>query len=146
MDFAQLMASISSHEGTGPVVGGRYMPYTDTTGHLSIGRGINLAVGLSPAEESFLFNNRLQIATGSAESQDWWQYVAGNDARANALVECVFNLGIDGVAEFHVALASMAAGDWSACGAAFLDSLWARQIGKRAEVLANMIISGEFPT
>ena len=136
MDIAKLIVSIKEHEGL------RLKPYVDTTGNVTISYGVNLSNGISQDEADYLFGNRFQSALREAQTESWWQYVADNDARSRAMVELVYNLGANGVAGFHDALAAMQRGDWNACAAAFLDSLWARQVKQRAEVLAAMLLNG----
>jgi len=139
-DIQKLTASIQSHEGL------RLRPYVDSRGYLTIGYGRNLdAKGITNDEATYLLGNDIQSSIREAQAQYWWQYVANDDVRSRACVEIVFNIGIGGMSGFHDALAAMARGDWAACGAAFLDSLWSKQVGQRAEVLASMIISGLDP-
>lgn len=137
MDLSKLKQSIMEHEGL------RLFPYTDTTGHISIGYGTNLSAGISHDEAEDLLSNRLQFATVSAESQSWWAYLGGNDARQRAVVECVYNMGLHGFGGFHDTLAALERGDWPAASAGLLNSLWAHQVGQRAEVIAKMILTGE---
>jgi lysozyme len=145
MDIDKLTASIKLHEGSGPMENGRYMPYTDTTGHTTIGNGINISEGIDQDENDYLVSHRLQLAVGEAETESWWNCIQGNDARENAFIEIGWNIGFASLSNFHNALAAASGGDWDACAAAFLDSLWAKQVGQRAETLAAMIVTGQFP-
>lgn len=135
-DSNKLKQSIMLHEGL------KLFPYQDTTGNITIGYGTNLSAGITACEAEGLLCGRLLIATGEAEAQPWWQYVKGNDARERALIECVYNLGIAGFNNFHKAIAALGAGDFKSASEELLNSLWAKQVGKRAEVIAGMILNG----
>lgn len=140
MDLNKLTASIKQHEGL------RNFPYTDTTGHVSIGFGRNLTgKGISNEEAEYLLGNDIQLSIGEAKTQPWWGFVAGCDARENAFIEICYNIGFGALSNFHVALAAASSGDWTACSAAFLDSLWAKEVGSRAVILCKMIETGLFP-
>lgn len=137
MDLEKLTASIQAHEGLS------LKKYVDSVGKETIGYGHNLDNGISNAAAEQILSDDIQSAIREAHAQAWWQYVDGDDVRSRAMSEIVYNLGIGGVSGFHDALAAMARGDWPACGAAFLDSLWHKQVGGRAEVLAKMIMIGD---
>ena len=138
VDLDKLTASIKAHEGL------RLSAYTDTTGHITIGYGRNISnVGISQSEADYLLGNDIQSAIGTAETQDWWPHVKGSDARARAFIEILFNLGLGGLAYFRKALDAAMSDDWDTCSVELLDSLWAKQVGKRAEVLAAMVKTGE---
>lgn len=137
VDLDKLTASIKAHEGL------RLSPYDDATGNLTIGYGRNLTGdGISNAEANYLLGNDLQSAIGEAEAQPWWNNVKDNDARSRALIECIFNLGIGKFNGFTKAIAALCTGDFETAGAELLNSLWAREVGKRAEVLAAMVQTG----
>jgi lysozyme len=139
MDIAKLTADISQAEGL------RLLPYTDTTGHISIGYGCNLDAGITETEASYLRDNRIQAAIAMAEAQAWWPMVSPSDARSRAFVEILFNLGLGRFNGFTKALAAAMASDWPACSAELLNSVWAQQVGERAERLAAMVATGEDP-
>lgn len=143
MDVEKLKASIQKHEGKGPVRNGRFYPYKDSRGLITIGYGRCLdKEGLSQDETNMLLSSDIQSAIGAATAQIWWPAVSDNDARSRAMVEIIYNMGIGGVSGFHDALAAMERSDWPAAAAGFLDSLWSQQVGQRAEVLAAMILNG----
>lgn len=143
VDLAKLTASIKVHEGTGPMKNNRFMPYRDASGKLTIAYGRNLDdTGLSIDEGDYLLENNIADAISAAQVQPWWPWVADSDARARAFIEIGFNIGFRALAGFHEAVDAASRRDWPACAAAFLDSLWHRQTGHRAEVLARMILTG----
>jgi lysozyme len=50
-----------------------------------------------------------------------------------------YNLGAEGVAGFQMMLAALQRGDRDAAALNCLDSLWAKQVGARAERVADLI-------
>jgi lysozyme len=120
----------------------RLKPYRDQVGKLTIGVGRNLDdVGISEQEADLLLANDIHAATVSLESAFPW--TAGLDeVRKGALLNMTFNMGIHGLSEFRDFLNKMQAGDFRAAAGAMLDSLWARQVGARAERLSIQIETG----
>ena len=139
IDLLKLTNSINAHESL------RLLPYTDTTGHISIGWGTNLEAGITTAEADYLRDNRIFAAIDIAEAQPWWPMVKDCDARARAFIEILFNIGLGKFNEFTKAITAAMQSDWPTCSAELLDSLWARQIGARAETLASMVLTGSDP-
>lgn len=133
----KLKASLKLHEGY------RLLPYTDTTGNLTIGVGHNLTEGL-PA---FLVEDLLSwdILTAVRATDRMFPWVAAlDDVRRRVFVELVFNLG-GRLLGFHDTLAHARAGRWRDAATSLLDSLWARQVGSRAQTLADMLATGRDP-
>jgi len=117
-------------------------PYKDSVGKLTIGIGRNLDdVGISNAEASVLLANDIAAAEANLEREFPWT-IGLDPVRKGALLNMTFNMGIGGLAEFRDFLAKMQAGNYSAAAGAMLDSLWARQVGPRAQRLAIQIESG----
>lgn len=134
----KLRASLKLHEGV------KLLPYTDTTGHLTIGVGHNLTSdGLPPTiVENLLDWDILQAAILTDRLLPWASTL--DDVRKRALTEMVFNLG-GRMTGFYTALAHAKAGRWPAAADAFLASLWARQVGQRARTLTEMLRTGQDP-
>jgi lysozyme len=123
--------------------GMRLHPYRDTVGKLTIGVGRNLDdVGISIGEAEALLVNDIAVASKNLEQAFPW--TSGLDeARRNALVAMVFNMGVFGLGKFVRFLAAMRAADWNAAHDEMLSSLWAVQVGPRALRLAVQIQVGE---
>jgi lysozyme len=136
IDLAKLTASINENESL------RLLPYTDTTGHITIGWGTNLDAGITQAEADYLRDNRILAAVETAQAQPWWPMVQDCDPRARAFIEILFNMGLAKFNEFTKAIAAAMESDWPTCSAELLDSLWARQVSERAETLAAMVLTG----
>lgn len=137
VDLKKLSASIKRHEGLS------LTPYKDSQGVLTIGYGRNLERGISHAEAEWLLSNDLRSAIREAETQPWWPHVKNNDARARAMVEMVYNMGLPKLRTFRKALAALGRRDFETASVEFLQSLWARQVKGRAETLAAMILTGQ---
>lgn len=105
---------LPSEEGTRPLA------YNDATGktvtckpagNLTIGRGINLEVGLDATEMEFLERNRLGKVALSLYKFDW--YRACNAVRQSVLLDIAWNSGVEGLMHFPHMLAAIARGDWT---------------------------------
>lgn len=136
MNIAQLEFELTRDEGK------KAKPYKCTAGKTTIGIGRNLDdVGLSDEEISLLFRNDIARCMADLDRNFvWWRQMT--DARRRVLVNMVFNLGISRLLQFKNTLAAMAAGDYKAAAAGMRNSLWARQVGARAERLARMMEAG----
>src|SRR3990167_9799347 len=90
----------------------RLKPYTDTTGHLTVGFGRNLTtVGISLAEAEYLLDHDIARACADLQAALPWT-VNLDDMRRAALTNMVFNLGLSGLVGFHKMLAAMQHSDW----------------------------------
>ena len=120
----------------------RLKPYTDSTGHLTIGFGRNLSqVGISLAEAEDLLDH--DIARASADVQAALPWTVGLDeARRGMLINMAFNLGIGGLLGFQKMLVAVQAGDWPTAALEALNSEWAQQVGPRAYRLSRQIETG----
>lgn len=123
--------------------GKRNKPYRDTTGHLSIGVGRNLdEVGLSDEEISMLLMNDIAFVLKELDEHlPWWRNM--DEVRQRVIANMCFNLGIEGLLEFHNTLASMQAKDYRGAAVGMAKSKWAAQVGDRADRLIHMMRTGE---
>lgn len=135
----RLEALLRSHEGE------RLKPYTDTTGHLTIGVGRNLTdVGITAAESEMLL--RTDVARTREAVCRAWPWVEQLDPVRQAVVlDMAFNLGVSGLKQFKRTLGLLRNGRWEAAADAMLDSLWAQQVGGRAQRLAQMVRTMNWP-
>ncbi|SRR5579871_263585 len=124
--------------------GMRLVIYLDTVGKWTIGVGRNLSdVGISLEEADFLLANDIKRATIALEANFPWATDL-DDARKGALLNMTFNMGIRGLSQFHDFLAKMAAHDFNGAAHAMLDSVWAKQVGARAQRLSIQIQTGSW--
>ncbi len=138
MDRHRLTESLKAHEGL------ELTPYLDTTGNLTVGYGHNLNLPIGQAEADAYLDADIDTAiAGAKRALGEEAFEALDDTRQEVLVEMAFNLGGAGLAKFRNALAAVREGDYVHAASEMLDSLWARQVGGRAEALATRMSDGE---
>ena len=132
---------LEAHEGK------RNKAYQDPGGkwHIGIGRNIDPSgLGLSDEEVLYLLDNDIvRVMRELAGAFPWYSQL--DQTRQDALVMIAFNLGLTRLRKFEKALSALSVSNYSAAKIEFLDSLWSKQVGHRAEVLATMIETGEYP-
>lgn len=137
LDRARLVGELLRDEGL------RLKPYMDSTNHLTIGVGRNLTDrGITNAEAFFLLDNDIDATVLEVQHALPW-FVALDEARKRVLLNMAFNLGVPKLLTFHNTLHAIADGDYRKAAAGMRDSLWAKQVGERAERLARRMESGE---
>ncbi|HPK40007.1 MAG: lysozyme [Candidatus Ratteibacteria bacterium] len=114
-------------------------PYKCSAGKLTIGYGRNLeARGISEAEASMMLTNDIRDCMDSLDRQmSWWKEQP--KAIQYVLVDMCFNLGIGGLLGFKKTLRFLQNGEYVKASEEMLDSLWAKQVGKRAIELSKMV-------
>ena len=124
--------------------GVRKFPYTDTTGHLSIGTGRNLQDdGISDIEIDFLLRNDVNAVSFILNARlPWFRSI--DPVRQGALMNMCFNLGFNGLEEFGKMLTAFAKGDWTTAAAEMVSSAWAKEVGDRAKRLETQILTGQW--
>lgn len=132
----KLKALLTRHESY------KQFPYSDTTGHLTIGIGRNLTDhGVSLTEASFMLDEDIAYFTGKL-SQYLGFFTKLTENRQIALVDMCFNLGMQGFLNFRQMILALEAHDYERAANEMLDSKWAEQVGERASCLANIIRTG----
>lgn len=116
--------------------------YRDTAGFLTIGYGRNLdAKPMREIEAAFCL--RCDLLDAIADAVAVVKNFGGLTARRQeALVNMALNLGRAGLATFRLMLQAIDRGDYAEAGRQALDSRWARQVGARAERIAQALIDG----
>lgn len=131
-----LLQQIKRHEGY------RRFPYKDTVGKLSVAIGRNLDdVGISEQEAEYLCVNDLQTAVSNLKHAFPWIEKLSH-RRRQAMVNLTFNMGITTLKQFKKFLAAMESGDYLTASKEMLDSNYAKQVGQRANELAEQIKAG----
>ena len=133
MNRTRLRAQLQVHEGRKPFV------YQDSVGVATIGVGRNLVDrGLSEDEIDLLLDNDITAAYNDAV-----RVVPGfntlSEDRQHAILDMVFNLGVSRFLKFTKFLAAIEARDFERAAREMMDSKWARQVGKRAETLRDLV-------
>jgi lysozyme len=123
------------HEGI------RLFPYSDTTGHLTIGVGRNLTDrGISTDEAHLLLSNDIQYFTSQLYALLPWTQ-SHPDSVKLVLINMIFNLGISGLLRFNNTLNLIKSKNYKMAADEMLISLWAQQVGSRAVELSNILRS-----
>lgn len=136
MNRDALRDQLIAHEGL------RLKPYLDSLGILTIGVGRNLYHrGISKDEAMFLLENDMALVEEDLDREcPWWRGMS--ESRQLVLADMCFNLGIHKLKGFRNTLAAMKVGDYAAAADGMLASLWATQVGQRAQRLAKMVREG----
>ncbi len=139
MNLIKLIDQLSIDEGRKPRI------YTDSVGKLTIGVGRNLSDrALFEDEIDLMLANDIKLVAKQLDDNlPWWRQMT--DARQNCLANMAFNLGIHGLLGFAQTLDMMKAGRYDAAAAGMMNSKWAKQVKQRANRLAAIMRSGEFP-
>ncbi len=132
----RLVAELRRDEGV------ERLPYVDTVGKMTIGVGRNLTDrGLSDDEIDYLLQNDIDLVIDDLNrALPWW--VDLSPVRQRVLANMCFNLGISRLKKFAYTLSAMRRGDYASAAQGMRESLWARQVGARAERLAQMMERG----
>jgi lysozyme len=121
--------------------------YTDSLGYITIGVGVMIDArkggGITQDESTYLLQNRINaLADKLQQSIPWF---AGLDpVRQDALKNMAYNLGVDGLLKFHQTLSYLEQGNYGAAAAEMLHSVWAQQVGARAQRLSIQIRTGVY--
>lgn len=134
-----LKNQLVEHEGL------RLTPYRCPAGKVTIGVGRNLEdLGISHAEAMHLLDNDINRCTVELD-RNVAHWRTHGEAREVVLANMVFNLGLPRFLRFRKMLAALQERDYQKAADEMLDSLWARQVGNRSRVLAEMMRTGEYP-
>ncbi|WP_104401814.1 glycoside hydrolase family protein [Vibrio penaeicida] len=133
-----LTEQLKRHEGF------RRYPYHCSAGKLTIGFGRNLEdVGIDKEEAEQLLENDVQkVKAALAKKLPWYQTIS--PVRQAVLENMAFNMGVAGLLTFKKMLRTVKSGDYASASNEMLDSLWAKQVGKRATELAEQMKTGRW--
>lgn len=156
-DAARLDASVTGHEGY------KAAPYRDSRSLWTFGKGRCVETHPLSADEwrQLLASGWLSVSI-TEKGADWlmWRELADveaqlardyagfwtslNDARANALIEMAYQMGVDKEEAFHQMIMAVRDERWADAEAAGLNSLWANQTHTRAVEIMKQLRTGEF--
>lgn len=123
------------HEGL------RLKPYLDTVGKLTIGVGRNLDdVGISKLVAMMMLSEDIERCTKEAASFDWFKSL--NATRQDVVICMIFNLGLSRFNGFKKMIEAVSNQNYEKASKEMLDSKWAKQVGGRANELAQMMLTG----
>lgn len=138
-----LVAQLKKHEGTGPMKNGRFMPYKDSKGILSIGWGRNLqANGVRDSEAQIMLSNDLDDAIQQCFAVFPW-YRNLDTVRQAVVAELMFNMGWGTFSQFVNTLKALSERDFARAVMGLRQSQWYQQVHKeRREKLTSQLASG----
>jgi len=135
MDIDTVTSDLIDHEAFSE------KPYKDTSGVWTIGYGWNLeSTPMTPEAAEFVLKEQVISAVADAERYQWFHELSHN--RKRVVVNMIFNLGRGGFRRFRKTIAYIDGRDYEAAAAEMLDSLWAKQVGNRANFLSGLMFSG----
>lgn len=127
------------HEGV------KLHPYKDTADKVSIGVGRNLTDrGISKEEALYLLRNDIQDSIDDC-TRLFSFFKELSEVRKMVLIDMMFNLGAARIMKFSRFIEALKAKDWVKASKEMLDSVWAMQVGKRAQRLAYMMQYDQIP-
>lgn len=134
-----LREQIKRHEGY------RDRVYLDSEGFPTVGYGHHLYVGSKICREIAEKLLDIDLSETAAEflkiHPDKTRPL--NTARRRVVCNMIFNMGLSRVLGFKRMWTAIQAGDWEGAAREMLESKWAKQVGKRAEELAETMRKGE---
>lgn len=121
------------HEGL------RLKPYRCTAGKLTIGYGRNLDdVGISAQEAEIMLQSDLVRCELDLMGFGFWNGLSDNQKAA--LLDMRYCLGPGGFRGFRKMIAALEAGNAAEASSQVMDSLLARQVGDRAQDIADLLM------
>lgn len=100
-----------------------------------------IAVSISPNGAARLLSNGVTAAQMQcAQTFGWWPDL--DEVRREVLVNLTFNMGMQRLVGFRNMLAAVKTGDYGIAAEELLDSTYAKQVGARAQRLANQLRTG----
>ncbi len=125
------------HEGL------RLKPYRCSAGKLTIGIGRNLDdCGITQSEAYVMLINDIINCEKQLQSKIPDIYNGLDEVRKSVMLNMCFNMGINGLLGFKNTLAFVKAGDWERAANNMLVSKWAKQVGRRAIELSELMRKG----
>ena len=126
------------HEGL------RLKPYRCTAGKLTIGIGRNLDdCGITQSEAYIMLINDIMNCEKQLQAKIPDIYNGLDEVRKSVLLNMCFNLGISGLLGFKNTLEFIKVGDWERAANNMLVSRWAKQVGRRAIELSELMRKGK---
>lgn len=128
----KIKADLRAFEGT------RSLPYTDTTGHLSIGVGRNLSSnGVSHDEIEFMLNNDCNRVELYCFDLPWFASLSEN--RQRVIFEMIFQLGEASFEKFTNTIAAIKSDNFFLAANHMRESTWHHQCAVRVDALATAL-------
>jgi len=143
---ASNLPAITPFEYISGFEGIRFSPYYDSLGNLTVGIGHKLVKGdaikerYSPDEITQFFKQDLETAVNGAK-KIWMNYDKLPHNIQLVLLDLVFNMGIKGVSKFTKMNKAISLLDYQTAAKELRDSLYFKQVGNRAIIHYNELMS-----
>jgi len=133
MNATRLRNTLIRHEGL------KLLPYKCTAGKLTLGVGRNIEDrGISKETAMQMLDEDIELCLN--ELMERLNYFENLPTEVQeTLVNLCFNMGISRLMKFQLMLGAIQAGQYELAAKELLDSRYARQVGKRAEELADIL-------
>jgi lysozyme len=135
--ISKLEEMLIRHEGK------RSLPYECSAGKISVGVGRNLEDNpLTDDEIMYLLRNDITRSENELNRYSWFRMM--DDARRDACINLVFNLGLTRFRQFKRMIKAFEDRDYERAADELLDSKYAFQVGQRAKELSDIIRTGKY--
>jgi lysozyme len=136
MDLEILFEQLKDFEGL------ELKPYRCTSDKLTIGLGRNLEDnGITEEEAYYLAENDIDNLMDELDRNiPWWTEL--NNPRKRALLNMAYNVGTPTLMKFQKTLGLLESGQYEEASKEVLNSRWARQVGRRADFISNVFLTG----
>ena len=135
--YDKLAEQLERHEGRE-----NYL-YEDSEGHLTIGVGHLMSEGLPDIVIDVLFLHDMKEKAVAELDRVYPDWIDLDETRQLVLADMMFNLGAGKFMGFHKFWKAILRQDYDRAADEMLDSRWRRQVGRRAETLAEMMRGGD---
>jgi lysozyme len=119
----------------------RSLPYTDQSGHLTIGYGMNLSAGISKKQAAQNLQWTLVERYSTLKNFSWWH--DDEPVRGSVILDMAYNLGLAGLLNFINMLAAYGKKDWKTASQELINSKAERQLPERYTQLAKILLEGQ---
>lgn len=140
MTTANLIPDLKRDEGL------RLSAYQDTKGIWTCGYGhayVHPGTVWTPDQASQMLAADVAHTEAALDVQlPWWR--SQDDVRQDVIAEMGFNMGVTTLCQFHNTLAAVKSAQWAQAAAGMLHSDWAREVGERADRLAEQMLTGVY--
>ena len=140
MNLDLLIEHVKDAEDSAHKEGERFFPYTDTTGHTTIGWGHNLEEGIDEDVAEHQLRNDINNSIADCRTFDYWFSL--DSVRQLVVCDLVFNLGLPKWRTFVKANEALLDGDYEEAAKQLEDSRWYWQTKRRARKLVKAMRTG----
>ena len=151
--MSRIREQIKFHEGEVKNANDMHVIYKDHLGYETVGyghliletdpeNGLQVGTPISDERINELFEEDLAVCTTELDKHlPFWKNL--NDVRQRCLIDLTFNLGMPRLRKFVKTLDHIENNRFEEASIELLDSRYAKQVGKRAERIAEMLRNGE---